>query len=49
MFAAMMVVALVPFAYKADTAAAAQTEENRIADGIYIGKVHDRAGSAGCR
>lgn len=40
MFAAMMVVALVPFAYKADTAAAAQTEENRIADGIYIGKVN---------
>ena len=36
----MMVVALVPFAYKADTAAAAQTEENRIADGIYIGKVN---------
>lgn len=39
MFAAVMALAFVPGVYKADAVAAAQTEENRIADGVYIGKV----------
>lgn len=40
MFAVAIMLAFVPAACGKDTVNAAQTEENRIADGIYIGKVN---------